>query len=551
MTTATDPKTGQSYELGGGRWVPISRVSRTQQRPAAEPEEKLSSGPIESALVGAGDVLNTVGLNARDLWARVTGDQAGQQAIAEERQDAAGVRARLHREAPIAATVGSMLPGLATAPLGGASILGQLATGAGVSAATSASGELGRDAIIGAGLGALGIGGQQIVQRVMGARAAMQNMRAGAQGGTLTAGEREVIEGADRAGMLVTPGQRAGSKAMRDFEAQTATIPGVSVVVNEIKESNRRTLNGLAARAMGIEGADSVSAEVRALAEQQLGEKFERIAQAIGTVNTKPIRAEFGKLAEEEAMQGLPTSAARRLQNLYESGFKGRERAAAGAGEQMTGQMLMQMRSEASSLMRKADAAGDATEGQIYSEGVAIIDDIVHRSALMRAGPEVADAYREARSQWNVLRAANRGGVSVDGNVMPAAMYQKLHAGDQTGTFGRAARDGSGDLAQTRGSGILGQNPTGDFYDALRFARSDVGRDSLPMTGARMGLAMQIGGGTGLALSAARRLAAVPMAKAYAGMSPQGAATAAAMIEAMRSPGAASGVSNVLRQGGV
>src|SRR5262252_693376 len=128
MTTATDPKTGQRYELQGGRWVPIT--SRQEAPTSTEALEPLSSGPIESALVGAGDVINTGIRNVRDLWARARGDEAGQAAIAAERQEADQIRARLHQEAPVAATVGSMLPTLATAPLGGASVLGQLASGA-------------------------------------------------------------------------------------------------------------------------------------------------------------------------------------------------------------------------------------------------------------------------------------------------------------------------------------------------------------------------------------------------------------------------------------
>lgn len=553
MSTATDPKTGQRYELIGGRWVPMSPAAspaETQPRPAkGAPSEYAQEplGAIQAGLVGAGDTFNTIGINAREMWASLTGDREGQIEAARDRVGASRVRAQLHETNPIAATVGSMLPGLIAAPLGGAGIAGQLGMGAAISGATSQSGDMLRDAALGGALGAAGMGGQQVVQRVWAARQALKAQRGALSGGLLTDGEKEVIEGARRAGIAVTPGQASGSRAMRDFEAQVARVPGAGVVFAELEQANKQQLAALAARAMGVE-ANSVSAEARAYAENQLGQKFQEIAEKIGTVNTAPLRKKIEELAADELTQGFPTSAAAKMRSLYEKGAKGRESAAAGSGEQMTGQMLMNMRSVASSEMRHAFGEGRHLEGQIFNEALDSIDDVIHKSALARGGTDLADTYRQTREQWNVLRAMNRGGAAPDGSVNAAAAMRLLRGGDESGAWGRAAKDGS--TLQTRGSGILGQNPTGDLYDALRFMNSPIGRPSMPMTGASMAMAMQLGGMPGLAAGAARRLAAAPMARWYAGLSPEAAAVAAGAVAAMNKPGPAPAMVDILRTGG-
>ena len=545
MTTATDPKTGQQYELMGGRWVPVTQRSEpVNTQDDASKYAPDAGNPFNAAMIGAGDVFHNVGLNARDLWAHVTGNHADQASVEDDRQEAAQIRAQLHDTNPMAATIGGMLPGLATAPLAGAGMLGQLAASAGIGAMSSESGDFLRDAVMGAAFGGLGMGGQQVVGRVLAGRAAAAAQRGG--GGLLNDAEQAVIDGAKRSGLAVTPGQTSGSKAMRDFESQLAVMPGAGAIFGEIQQANRQQVNRLAARAMGVE-ADNVGPEARAMAEMQLGQKFTAIGDALGTVNVAPVRRELEAMARDEATQLLPNGAAGRLKTIFEKGTRAREAAAPGAGDEATGQMLMSMRSEASGLMRQAFNNGDHEAGQVYLKAVDMIDGTLQKAAAKAGGPDLADAYRGARQQWNVLRAANHGGVSIDGNVQPAAMMRLLRGGDESGLFGRG--DVAGLSTQTRGSGIIGQNPTGDLYDALRFVSSPIGRDSLPLTGARLGASLQLNGMPGVALQLAKRLALAPMARAYAGLSPQAAAVTNGVIQTLRQPAPQPAIVDMLRTG--
>lgn len=558
MTTATNPQTGERFELIGGRWVPIQGRSDAAQPTPRERPAAPELGAIEGVLVGAGDVFNTVGLNARDIWARVRGDTEGQAQIAGERAEADAVRAQIHEAAPIASTIGGMLPGLAAAPLGGAGVLGQLATGAAISGATSQSGELVRDAGLGAILGGVGMGGQSVVQRVMNGRATRRAALSRGAVNELTQGEQEIIEGARRAGMAVLPGQASGNKFMRQMEASMASHPITGGVFGEIEQANKQQLNRLAARAMGVEGADSVSAEVRAMAEHRLSQSFESIGQAIGPVNTAPLRKTLAELASDEGTSLLPRTELDSILARFERGAANRHVAVGGEGaDQVSGVALMRERSRIARQMRDAYARNDSSAGELYGNVLDAMDDAVAKAAVRTAkgdpdaGAALLGQYSQAREQWNVLRAMDRGGASIDGNVLPGQAARLINSGDKTGFIGRA--NDAGMTTQKRGTGILGQNPTGDLYDALRFAHSQIGRPVVGDSGTATRMSLQTSMEGGLAATAARaalRFGQSRAATAYANMSPEAAATAAAVVQGMRNPGGqAPGMVDILRTG--
>jgi hypothetical protein len=509
-------------------------------------------------LVGAGDTLNSVGLNARDMWARLTDDHAGQVKIAGERQEADKVRASIHRDSPIMATVGGMLPAMAAAPLGGASMLGQLATGAAISGATSSSGNVSEDAMMGAGFGALGMGGQQLASRVWNGRQALQAARAGVS--ELTQGEREIIDGARRAGMAVLPGQASGNKFMRQMEASAASHPLMGGIFGELEQANKQQLNTLAARAMGIEGADSVSAEVRALAEHRIGQRFEAVGKAIGPVDTQPLQKALGELAKDETVALLPRTELDSLMARFERGQGARQVAVSGTKvDQVSGEALMRERSRIAKQMRDAYARNDSSAGDLYGNVLEAMDKAATKAAIRSAkgdpvaGLQLANEYTTAREQWNVLRAMDRGGASIDGNVLPGQASRLINSGDKTGFMGRA--NDAGLTTQKRGTGKLGESPAGDLYDALRFAHSQIGRPVVGDSGTATRMSLQTmmqGGLAGAAILSAKRFAQSTAARGYAGMSPEAAMVAGAIAQSMKNPGGqAGGVVDILRTGGM
>jgi len=547
-----NPQTGEVLELRGGQWVPVGQVPVKPDEAAAAKPERLSTGAIDAAMVGAGDTLSTWGRNARDLWAGLRGDEDAQRQIADERAEAALIRDRLHGEAPVAAAVGSMLPGLATLPMGmgigagrlgvlGADIAaggtGRLATNAaiagGTGAAGSQSGELGADALEGLGMMGGGMLASNMVSRVRAGRAAMMEARAGQQaaqeaGRGLDEGQQGVIDGARRAGLQVTPGQALNDPVMRQVEASASSNPVLAPFWQAMKQDNAQQINRLTARAMGVE-ADNVGPQVRATAEDQIGRAFRQVGNDIGVVPTQGLYGTLQAIAAEEATAGLPTREAWRVLKQFEKGMEGRAGAAAGeAGDVMHGSDLVKMRSSVSKQMRDAYAANKSERGEVLGQVLDAIDDTIGKAALKSGSPSLVHTYDTAREQWSVLRAMDRGGATIDGQVLPGQTARILRSSDKTGFWGRA--DEAGQTLQRTGTGTLGQDTLGDLYDGLRFASSQIGRDIVGDSGTatRMATSGLFEGGLAatagrMASLAARKAVVGPLAARYMAASPEAA----------------------------
>jgi hypothetical protein len=509
---------------------------------------------VEGALVGAGDTLTTWGRNVRELKAELTGNEGALAKIAADREEADSIRARLQAEAPIASRVGGALPALATLPIGmgvgGAGMLagraGQIATGIGTGAVTGAlgseSGDMGEGAAIGGALSGIGSMAGQMVSRVTKGIAARSAARGGGPmaGGGLNAAEAGIVEGAQRAGMKVLPGQASGSPVARQWEAGLASHPLTSKAFQEIEQANRQQLNSLAAKAMGVE-ADNVGAEVRTLAANQIAQQFDDIGRKIGTVETKPLQAALQNIADEEATAVLPAAGIKSIMRQFSEGAAGRQVAAGGVADEVTGAALMKGRSQAAKKMRDAFANNRSEEGDVYARVVDAFDDVITRAAKANVGEDIAGAYDKTRAQWSVLRAMDRGGAALDGNVQVGNAARIMSQSDKGG-FARAATEGAGGRPLQQGTGTLGENALGDFYDALRFRASPIGRpivgDSGTATRSAVGQWLQGGSTLGtvanVAGNQARRMAVNPVMRAYSRMSPESARLNAATIQTIR-----------------
>lgn len=560
---------GDVVEFDGKQWVPVEggkggKGGKASKAPTPSAEApKLTTGAINAGLVGMGDFFNTVGMNARDLFAQATGNVEAQAGIVDERAEAARLREMLQAEAPIASRVGAAIPGLATMPIGmgigGAGMLAgtagrigtQLALGAAQGAAGSESGEFGQDAALGGVLAGAGQMAGNIVGRVKAAREAVKStQRGGAQAleGTLSEGERAILAGAEDAGMLVTPGQRIGSRQARQLEVGLAANPVTSKVFQDIEQHNITRLNNLAAKAMGLsDEVDNVGPIVRNAAAQRLSDEFETIGKTIGAVETAPILKELEKVAGNQALELVPRVEAANLMSKIRSGVKNRSGELPGAAEldAVTGESLMAQRSQLSKAMRDAFQNGRAEQGDAYADLIEIVDNAAKRAATQNAGDPAAGLamaarYDKAREGYSVLRALDRGGASPEGNVFPGQMARMMGQSHKTG-FVRGLGEGGEDLTRRSLRGVPGGDPLGEFYDGLRWRTSSLGKPIAPNTGGTagaMGQWMASGGTlptvTRLAGSAARRLTAYPLTRAYANMSPEAATTAAAMVAAVK-----------------
>jgi hypothetical protein len=549
----TNPTTGEVLELRSGAWVPVGKVPAVEEGK----RERLSTGAVDAAMVGAGDTLTTWGRNARDLFAGLRGDTTEQLAIADERGEAQAIRERLHGEAPVAAAVGSALPALATMPIGmGVGVgrlgvlgkdwatggVGRVLTNSVLSAAQgglgSTSGELGADALEGLGWAGGGMLGGNVVQRVKAGRAAIAESRAAtaaqaAAGQGLDEAQQGIVDGARRAGMHVTPGQALNDPMMRQLEASASSNPVLSPYWQQLKQENAGQLNKLAARAMGQE-ADNVGPGVRAAAEHAIGRDMEDIAHSIGQVNTGPLKKRLGEIAQEESTALFPRVEVDKLVHRFEQGFAARSGAVAGeAADLVPGAALMRERSRVSSQMRDAYQRGDSSLGNLYGDIVDALDDSVRDSARRTLGSRaegsaVAARYDEARSRWSVLRALERGGSTIDGQVKPGMLANIMGKSDKTGFWGRA--DEAGQTLQRRGTVNPGEDKVGELYDGLRFASSQLGKDIVGDSGTatRLAVSQMFEGGVlpaagRVAAAAARRVLVGPLARRYMAASPEAA----------------------------
>jgi hypothetical protein len=270
------------------------------------------------------------------------------------------------------------------------------------------------------------------------------------------------------------------------------------------------------------------------VAEEQIGRSFEDIGRRIGQVDTGPLKKRLAELAEEESTSLLPRVELESILTRFERGAGARAGAAAGeAADTVPGAALMRERSRIAGQMRDAFQKGDSTLGNLYGDVVDAMDDAVRESARRTLGSRaegraVAEAYDDARGRWSVLRAMERGGSTIDGQVLPGKAAQILGRSDKTGFWGRA--DEAGQTLQRRGTGQAGEDAVGDLYDGLRFASSQLGKDIVGDSGTatRMATSGLFEGGLTASVGraaayAARRAVAGPLARRYMEASPEAA----------------------------
>jgi hypothetical protein len=344
--------------------------------------------------------------------------------------------------------------------------------------------------------------------------------------------EQAVLAGARRVGLQLLPGQETGNATFRKLEAGMAANPFMSKFFDDVDQGNRSQLNRLAARAMG-QDADNVGAAVLMQAEQAIGAQFDEVGKRLGRVDIDPMIAQVEQMAGREALEGMPRAQIKTILHSLKGGQTERL-AAVGAdeGRFITGESMMKMRSTMSGKMRDAYKQGNSELGELYGDVLTVYDKAIEDAAAQMArkggidaAQDTIDLYSQARDRWNVYRALlpDRGGSTTDGHVNVHAAARNLGGGDKSGYFGRVS-DTTGEQLLRRGTGDIGANPTGDLYDALRFYNSRLGKPIVPNTGGTVGAVngWLNSGGTAASLvkGVGGRLAALPLARAYAGQSP-------------------------------
>jgi len=232
MPRAINKATGEIFELQGDQWVPTNREELAGKMAL---EGMTNAGALA---VGVGRELTAMGRGVRNLYAKVTGDQATQDQIAEQEQQEerhfSGAYEGSHGVTAAALQLGRALPYLSTAPLGvGATGVRGLASSMAVGGALGGakySGDQGADAITGALLAGAGYGLGSLAGRTVNlirgqgasARAAMMDLGEASLGGRAVRGAQKLAEGVEAPGLAETAGDVLGNAIHRPHVALAA-----------------------------------------------------------------------------------------------------------------------------------------------------------------------------------------------------------------------------------------------------------------------------------------------------------------------------------------
>lgn len=387
-----------------------------------------------------------------------------------------------NRAAERAAPVSSIVGGIGTyAPAmmipGANTVIGAGAIGAGTGAIqpTMEDESRLRNAALG---GALGAGGQYVGQKIGGALIGRRGMQpppvgqaaaestvsggatASGKGGGFTFGTAEdyatqglnkaqqeaLAKGADL-GMKFTPGQASGSKTLQQLEAKLESQPMTSGRFFDIKDTNQRVLNRLAAQSIG-EKSNTVDSTVLEAAKDRIGNVYKIVADKRSrTINPDDFLNRVSAI-ETEFEGLLPAQQASIADNvLVKQAFRLAEKGEA-TGEQL--QALASKLGKAAT-NQMTSQGGDRQVGMALSSVKDVIDDYLEQGL----SGETQKLFSDARGQYrNLMLLTGRQGVinPSSGNVNPRALAGALAAKDKSGF-------------------VFGKNQ-GDLYNAVRASQA-------------------------------------------------------------------------------
>lgn len=251
------PVSAGGFDLATAK--PVGAQPQPQPQPTYDPTEGMST--FDTLAAGVGKSMVDVGRGVGQLFGLVSRkdvedsrktDQALMNTTSGKLGNFLGNVAML---APTA-----MIPGASTVP--GAALIG---SAAGLMQPSTSTGETITNTLLG---GAGGAAGQAVANKLS---SVVKNA-----GSALTQGQQSSAQAGQQLGMRLTPGKASGSTILQKIEAAAESNPMTAGGFDAIKDTNQKTLNRAAAKAIG-ENADELSTEVLARAEQRIGSVFNSI----------------------------------------------------------------------------------------------------------------------------------------------------------------------------------------------------------------------------------------------------------------------------------
>jgi hypothetical protein len=421
---------GQEWEqLPSGEWVPYDPLaSRT--------------GALETGLVQAGAQLARFGRGAQNIYANVVGDWELADELRAEQAESDRLLGGLSDYSPIASTVGTMAPALATMPLTGG--LGTAALLGAAEGALSYRPDLREQLLLGGVTGAAfsagGFAAGNLASRVAGKIRGLA--RAGREGSETTGnvqifresvaeaqerGRLDIAEAEDllanEPGRRATPlrsmspaqreaaaeGQRLGwrfeaadfNEPLNQVRAAAQSNPLTSGLATANQRANFETLENTIARGIGLPDGRGLGANAIGDAEQRLGETFQRLQDTAGDVNLSRARSLAQDIVDEGKRGiGAQGEGIQRAEQLL---------AQTEGGTTIDPGDVMLWRSELMANYRQATSPmsprADTVAAQRLEKLIEAVDD-----AFERAVPAAQrNLYKKTREQYRLLRTIRKG----------------------------------------------------------------------------------------------------------------------------------------------
>ena len=350
----------------------------------------------DQALGGVlGGVLGAGGALAGDAFGRVVAARQAARARADELLQVA-LRAQ---QAP--------------AP-GGGSISGTIASQVQAPAVAEQAARAG--SIAGQAAEAVAPGGQAAAAQAGQARQAFGTATRTPQADPLLEGDR-LLARADELGLNLTAGQVLDNPSLRQLEASISSFPLTSMAEQLRKAGNRRQVNRIFGKALGLEGrTDQIT-------EGALGQVFNNVDREFGEVASQigqlaPDRRFLHALDAIEQRNVLDPVRTEKLvpilaniRDLFEH-----------AGGSISGEAALSWRSSFNQAMRAAAQNGEPQLAQRLMELTGEFDDLIVR----QAGEGLGERYAKARAQYRLADALAQPGVIKAGDVMAGRAHNAL-----------------------------------------------------------------------------------------------------------------------------
>ena len=263
MALFEDSATGKIYSVDSeGRRTEVNRAA-------------LETTQLERIGIGAGRILDEGIRGAQNIFANAVGDDALARRLAEESAENNRLYGGLSAAFPVSTGIGEILPALATIPLGGG-LLTQAAIGTAIGGIQydADPSQQGLNALTEGALSGVGYGVGNLAGRVI------NGITRAGRVTTATPEAQRLID----AGGVVTPGQRAGSTGLRQFEASIEKFPGGGTFFQGLRDTNIKNANRVVGKAIGAtdevmaNSGGKISDEVLQQADDQLADFYSRFS---------------------------------------------------------------------------------------------------------------------------------------------------------------------------------------------------------------------------------------------------------------------------------